>query len=114
MTKYVNLEGIEIPVVICSYIVQTWLCKLGFVYKEICKNVFIDGYKRSNVVEDQNCFLTKMEKLKPYIIEFNEDGTIKAKDYLLNAAIGGKECYPIIEITHDECTFSANVGIRKV
>ena len=98
---------------ICSRIVQIWLHKLGFEYKKVHKDVFIDGHKQPDVVEDQNRFLTKMKKLKPYIIEFNEDGAIKAKDYPVNYAVGKKEHRPIIVITHDECTFPANDGIQK-
>ena len=52
-----------------------------------------------------------MEELKPYIVEFNEDGAMKAKDYPVDSAVGGEERRPIIVITHDECTFSANDGI---
>ncbi len=54
-----------------------------------------------------------MEELKPYMIEFDEDGTMKAKDYPSNCVIGGEEWRPIIVITYDECTFSANDGVRK-
>ena len=92
---------------------RTWLRKLGFVYKEVRKDVFIDGHERPDVVEDRNRFLAKMEELKPYMVEFNEDGAMKAKDYPVDCAVGGEERRPVIVITHDECTFSANNGIRK-
>ena len=82
-------------------------------YKEVHKDVFIDGYKRPDVVEDRNCFLTKIEELKPYMIEFNKDGAIKAKDYPVDCAVRGEERHPIIVITYDECIFSANDRIRK-
>lgn len=75
--------------------------------------MFIDGHKWLDVVEDQNCFLTKMEELKSYIFEFNEDGAIKTKDYSVNYVIEGEERRPIIIITYDEYTFSANDGIWK-
>ena len=55
-----------------------------------------------------------MEELKPYIVKFNKYGTIKAKDYSSHCVVGGEEQRPIIIITHDECTFSANNNIRKV
>ena len=45
LKEYVNPKGIETPVVICSCTVQTWLRKLGFVYKKMCKDVFIDSYE---------------------------------------------------------------------
>ena len=45
LKEYVNPEGIETPVVIRSRTAQTWLRKLGFVYKEVRKDVFIDGHE---------------------------------------------------------------------
>lgn len=50
--------------------------------------MFIDGYKRPDVVEDQNRFLTQMKELKPYMFEFDEDGAMKAIEYLVNCAMG--------------------------
>ena len=38
---------------------------------------------------------------------------MKPKIYPANCAVGGDERRPIIEIIHDECTFSANDGIRR-
>lgn len=76
-------------------------------------DVFIDGHERSDVVEDRNNLLKKMEELKPYMVEFEEDGAMKAKTYPFDCAIGGPNRRPIVVITHDECTFSANDGIRK-
>lgn len=38
------------------------------------KDVFIDGHERSDVVEDRENFLTRMEDFKPYIVEFEEPG----------------------------------------
>lgn len=75
--------------------------------------MFIDSHERPNMVKDQNCFLTRMEKLKLYMVEFNEDVTMKAKDYPVNWAVRGEECCPIIVITHDKYTFSINDGIWK-
>lgn len=75
--------------------------------------MFIDDHEQPNMVEDQNCFLIKIEELKLYIIEFNKDSTIKAKDYPVDCAIGEKKHYPIIVITYNEYTFSANNRIWK-
>lgn len=77
------------------------------------KNVFIDNYEQPDVVEDQNYFLTKIEKLKLYMIEFNENGAKKAKNYPVNCAIKEEKRHLIIVITYDKCTFSANDGIQK-
>lgn len=82
-------------------------------YKNVRKDVFVDRHERSNVVEDRTNFLRKMEELKPYMVEFNEDGTMKPKVYPLDCAVEGENRRPIIVITHDECTFFANDGVRK-
>ena len=57
----------------------------------MCKDVFVEGHERPDVVEDQNRFLTKMEELKSYMVEFNEDGVMKAKDYPVHCAMRGEE-----------------------
>ena len=108
-----DLERVEIPIMIQSRTAQRWLYKLGYEYKDVHKDVFIDGHERSDVVEDCKVFLNKIEELKPYIVEFDEDGAIKPKVYLLDCVIGGNDRQLIIVITHNECTFSANDGIQK-
>ena len=113
MKEYINPKEIEIPVVICSHTVQTWLYKLGFVYKKMRKNVIVDGHEKADMIEDQNYFLTKIEKLKPYIVEFNEDNAIKAKNYPVHYAVGGEKRNLIIVITYDDCIFSATNGVQK-
>ena len=55
------------------------------------KDVFIDGHKRLDVVEDRNNFLTKIEDLKLYMVEFEEDGKMKPKDYPSDCAVGGND-----------------------
>ncbi len=113
LKTYVSPQGIETPIVIRSRIARRWLCKLGYEYKDVRKDVFVDGHERSDVVEGCKNFLTKIEELKPYVVEFEEDGTMKPKAYPFDCAVGGDECRPIIVITHDECTFSANNGIQR-
>ena len=113
LRTYVSPEGIETPIVICSRIARKWLGKLGYEYKDVRKDVFVDRHERANVVEDCKNFLKRLEELKPYIVEFEEDGTMKPKIYPADYAVGGDERRPIIVITHDECTFSANNGIRR-
>ena len=111
LKKYINPKEIKTPVLICSRTAQTWLYKLGFVYEKMCKNVFVNGYKQPDRIKDQNCFLTKIEKLKPYIIGFNKDNIIKSKDYPVYYTVGGEKRRPIIVITHDEYTFFTNDGV---
>lgn len=112
LKEYVNPKGIETPIVICSHTAQNWFHKLGFEYKDVKKDVFIDGHKRSNVVEDCTRFLKKMEELKPFIVEFEANGDMKPKKYPSDCVVGGNKHRPIIVITHNECTFSANDGKR--
>ncbi len=49
--------------------------------------MFINGYEQSDVIEDCKVFLNKMEELKPYIIEFDEDSAIKPKVYPLDYTV---------------------------
>ena len=101
-------KGEKIPIVIRLRIARNWLCKLGYEYKDVRKDVFVDGHEQSDIVEDQINFLQKMEELKPYIVEFKENGAIKPKIYPADCAVGGNNRRPMIVITHDECIFSAN------
>ena len=43
------------------------------------------------MLENQNCFLTKIEELKSYMVEFNEDDVMKAKDYPIDCAVEDEE-----------------------
>lgn len=113
LKEYINPEGMEAPVVICSRTAQVWLNRLGFEYKDVKKDVFIDRHERSDVVKDCTRFLKMMEELKPFMVEFEANGNIKPKVYPPSCIVGGDECRPIIVITHDECTFSANDGKRR-
>ncbi len=79
----------------------------------MCKDLFIDGHERSDVMEDRNNFMTIIEDLKPYMVKFEENGVMKLKIYLFDCAIEGDDRRPIIVITYDECIFSANDGIRR-
>lgn len=53
------------------------------------KDIFIDRYKQSNIVEDYKVFLKQIKKLKPYIIEFEKNGVMKPRVYLLDSKISG-------------------------
>ena len=74
-------KGEDIPIVIRSRTARNWLRKLGYEYKDVRKEVFVDGHERADVVEDRINFLQKMEELKPYIVEFGENGAMKPKVY---------------------------------
>ena len=81
LRNYVNPEGIQTPIEIKSRTARKWLYKLGFEYKDIKKDVFVDGHERPDVVEDRQKFLRIMKGLEPYLVEFEEDGSMKTKNY---------------------------------
>lgn len=55
-----------------------------------------------------------MKALLSYFVEFSKDGSILPKEYPQDCAVGRPNRKPIIIITHDESSFSANDGQRKV
>ena len=112
LKTYVSPQGEEIPITIRSHTAQRWLGRLGYEYKDMRKDVFIDRHERSDIVEDRKNFLG-MEELKSYMIKFEENGTIKKKIYLSDCIVYGPNRRPIIVIFLDEYTFSANDGIIK-
>lgn len=61
-----------------------WLYKLGYEYKDVCKDVFMNKHKQLNIIEDSKNFFKKMKELKPYIVEFEKDNIIKPKLYHFN------------------------------
>lgn len=97
-----------------SHTSQKLLCKLRYKYEDIYEDVFIDGYKQSDAVEDRNVILAKMEELKPYLMEFNKNDEMKLKVYLLGYTIKDNKRQPIILITCDKCSFSTNDKIQKI
>ena len=47
------------------------------------------------------------------MVEFDKNDAMKPKVYPSDCTVGDNNRRPIIVITHDECIFSANNGIRK-
>ena len=70
--------------------------------------MFVDRHKRANVVKNHKVFLKKMMDLEPYLVEFNSKGNMKDKVYPDDCQVGGTGRRPVIVITYDEYTFSAN------
>lgn len=113
LQDYVNSEGIRNPITIRSRTARKWLNRLGYKYRYIGKNVFVDGHERLDVVKDRENFLETMKNLTPYLVEFDENGNILPKTYPADCGVGGDQRRPVILITHDECVFSANDGPRS-
>ncbi len=65
LETYVSPEGEEIPIVIRSRTARNWLRKLGYEYKDVRKDVFVDGHERSDVVEDRKNFYKRWKNLSP-------------------------------------------------
>ena len=65
------------------------------------------------MIKDREKFLNTMKDLELYLVEFEEDGSMKVKNYPDNCVVGGDVRRPDIVITHNKCTFSTNDGIQK-
>lgn len=54
-----------------------------------------------------------MKKLELYLVEFEEDNIMKAKNYSLDCKAEGNKYQPIIIIIYDKTIFSSNNSICK-
>ena len=68
---------------------RKWLNRLGYKYRHIWKNVFTDGHKRPDVIENRRHFFEVMEELEPYLVEFDKTGEMMPKIYPLDCEVGG-------------------------
>lgn len=82
-------------------------------YNDIPKDIFVNRYKKADMIKDCANFLKKIEKLKPFLIEFNEDSTMRSKMYFSNCIVRNEDSQPIIMITYDKFKFLANNKIHK-
>ena len=65
------------------------------------------------MVEDYVNFLRRIKELKPYMVEFNEDGKMKSKMYLSNWIVNSEEHQLIIVIIYNreiQTTFVLRCG----
>ena len=65
-------------------------------YKDVEKDVFVDGHKQFDIIENRIHFLKKMKELKLYIVEFNENSTMKPKVYPFDCGIEGENRWPVM------------------
>lgn len=63
------------------------------------------------MLKNWNNFSIRIEDLKPYMVEFEEDGIIKPNINLFDCVIGGNNYWSIIIIIDGKCIFFANKGI---
>ena len=66
------------------------------------------------MVENRTEFLQFLADLELYFIEFDIEKRIKEKNYQTRCEIVEKNWQPVIFITRDECTFSANDRKRYI
>ena len=71
-----------------SQTARKWLNRLGYKYRHIGKNVFIDGHERPDVIEDRRDFFEVMEELEPYFVEFDKIHQMILKIYLSDCEVG--------------------------
>lgn len=65
------------------------------------------------MVEDCQKFLKIIKNLEPYLVEFEENKSMKTKNYWNNCAVGGNICWLVIVIIYNEYTFSTNNRIWR-
>jgi hypothetical protein len=93
---------------ICACIARRWMNKMGFAYSTVQKGVYIDGHKRQHVVEyRQSTFIPHWKTYECRFVIFHGDGS-----WELPQLPPGE--IPIVFITHDESTFNANDGKRRL
>ena len=61
-----------------------------------------------------NLFLRETKVIKPLLVEFKEDNSIKSKIYSEDYVVGGLNRRPIIFVTNYESIFNINNGQWQV
>lgn len=74
----------------------------------------MNGNERPDMIKHYSNFLKMMEELKPLLVEYNEDSTMKLKIYTLNSIVKGNNFRPIIIVTYNEYKILVNNGIQRV
>ena len=88
---------------------RRWLKKMGFSYKDVKKGVYVDGHERDDVKKYRTeVFLKIWKKASRRFLLFKEDGSWEIPPGLQP---GEK---PLVLVTHDESTFNANDGKRRL
>ena len=107
LKNYVNLENIQTPIEI--WLRTAWRCLINWgIFIGILKRCIYwwtwahwcswrsKGFSENNV------------RLRTILVKFDSKGNIKDKIYPDDCQVKDTNCQPVIVITHDECTFSAN------
>ena len=81
LKDYFNIKKVEVPIEIRLQTARTRVNKLVYKYKNISKDIFIDVYKQSDLVKNCANFFKVIKELKPYMIKFKLDRTMKPMIY---------------------------------
>ena len=82
---------------------------MGFFYKDVKKGVYVDGHEREDVKKYRNeVFIPTWKNASRRFLLFKEDGSWETPP---NLQPGEK---PLVLVTHDESTFNANDGKRRL
>jgi len=89
---------------IASTTARRWLHKLGFKYKEYRKDIYNDGYERSDIkYYCDSVFLPRMALYDGQFIKWDEN-----LHKVSNPGHQSGEIQPVILVIQDECTFNSN------
>lgn len=88
---------------------RNWLHRLGLKWTTVRKGVYIDGHERDDVVHyREKTFLPEFQEIRSYMVTWDDQGQMHMPQ---NLPPGQK---PLVLVTHDESTFSANDGKRRL
>jgi len=69
--------------------IQRWLRRNGYNYTDVRKGIYIDGHERKDVVTYREEFVKALEDLWPFVVEFEDDGSMREKEYPPGCTVGG-------------------------
>lgn len=76
--------------------------------------MFIDRYKRENVVEYRKTFVKEIKLFLPYFVEFSKKSSILPKEYPGDCGVGRPDQRPIIMIIYYKSVFLANNRCQNI
>lgn len=101
-------ENLDQRAEICSKTIQKWLNRLGYKWKEVQKDAFLDKHEEKDMVEYKKTFLNEIKLLLPYFVEFFNDGSMLSITYFENCIMDSPDQKLIIIMTYHKSTFSIN------
>lgn len=105
-------ESDEIPseTIVTARTCRRWLRRMGFEWRTFGKNVYFDGHERDDVVSyRQNTFIPEWLKARERSLTYDPE----ADKWSFPPPEKHPSARPLVLVTHDESTFSANDGTRQ-